>query len=565
MRARGAIVAAVVAVVAPTAVGQDPAADLAAGIEAFGEGRLEAAETKFQAAHQAMGGAPGDKPDLFAEVCHRLGMTQAKIGIKGEDHADWDQDRLWGAEELLSIAVEQPKYAASADAWADLGWLRQQMRPLSASYFDLLSLNAVTACDKALELDAKHRRAGLIKGQCLSHPRYKDRDLELAGKVLEQDLRNYPGRIEAVLALCEVYEGMGDAPGMERTARAGLAEAPNSGKLRLWLGKACLRQGNAGTAADQFKQAAGAEPQSFEALKLWVDALVAARTSADQLLEILGAHAKAHPDSAVPGEVMAGILNEIGRADEALATLADLMKRFPKAKKAKHWALMRVVALGNRRETQAQEDAFVDAIVAVLAIDPKDDEAWNWFWPQAGDRPEPLLVKTRRLGAWARGVAIADKMAAAITADAEVEIWAVRKGMCHWVAWECHMNLGAHEASERAIRKAIDLDPRSAHYHNSLGLLLRYLGRSDEAIAAFRAALDRQINLPWAWENLGATYLAAGQVKEAREALTQGLAWAREDEQQYEDGQPELATAQFETWKLRRLLIDAWRLESSGK
>lgn len=560
------VLAAVAALAAPAwPAPQDPAADLAAGIEAAGEGRLEAAEAKFKAAHEALGGGPGDKPDLFAEVCYRLALTQSKIGIKGSDHADWDQDRLWGAEELLSIAVEQPKYASHADAWADLGWLRQQMRPLSASYFDLLTEKSVEACDKALALDPKHRRAGLIKGQCLGDRRSKHFNPEAAAQALEADLALFPGRLETVLALCEVYDAMGDVAGIERTARAGLGESPGSGKLRLWLGKAFLRQGNAATAGDQFKQAASAEPQSFEAVQLWVEALVAARTTPDKVLEILDAHAKAHPESAVPGEVRAGIQNQIGRVDDALATLTDLMRRFPKAKKAKHWAIMRVIALAGRRESEAQEDAFVDAVAAVLALDPKSDEAWDWFWPQTADRPEPLLVKTRRLGQWARGVAIADEMAAAITADADTESWAVRKAMCHWVAWECQMNLGANEVSEQAIRKAISLDPRNAHYHNSLGLLLRYLGRTDEAITAFQAALDRQINLPWAWENLGATYLAAGKVKEAREALTQGLAWAREDEQQYEAGQPELSAAQFETWKLRRLLIDAWRLESASK
>jgi tetratricopeptide (TPR) repeat protein len=437
------------------------------------------------------------------------------------------------------------------------------MRPLSASYFDLLTENAVVACDKALALDAKHPRAGLVKGQALADPRSKHHNPDLAGQVLEQDLQHFPGRIETVLALCQVYESKGDAAAMERAARAGLAQAPKDARLRVWLGKALWKAGSMGAAADQFKQAASADPKSFEAVQLWAAAAGAARTPPDELLKALEAHGQAHPTTSIADEVRAGVQKDIGRDDDALATLAGLIQRFPDAKKAKDWALMRVEILARKANAA---DAFVEAVCAVWKVDPKNDAAWEWFWPLNADRPEPLLVRVRRLGEWARGVAVAERVGAAITGDADSETWAERKAMCYWVAWECHMNLGAHAASEAAIRKAIELDGRRSHYHNALGLLLRYLGRTDEAIAAFRAALERQINLPWAWENLGATYLAQGQTREAREALTQGLAWAREDEAQYDDSQPEqLQAAQFESWKLRRLLIDAWRLEAAGK
>jgi predicted Zn-dependent protease len=273
----------------------------------------------------------------------------------------------------------------------------------------------------------------------------------------------------------------------------------------------------------------------------------------------------------VADEVRSQVQMSVGRNDDALKTLGELMRRLPKSKKVKVWALMRIDLY--LRKGEAGEDDSVDAVCALLKLDPQSAEAWQRFWPPLDDaegrqrNPDPLLEKVRRLGKWQRGIDIAAKMAGAIIGHETSEDWGRHKAQVHWAAYECYANLGKNAEAEKQIQLAIGLDKREATYPNSFGLLLRYMGRTDEAISQFENALKIMINLPWAWENLGATYLSLGKVREARAALTQGLAWAKDDETQwdpdYEGAQ--LQTAQFETWKIRRLLIEAWRLERAQK
>jgi Flp pilus assembly protein TadD len=64
--------------------------------------------------------------------------------------------------------------------------------------------------------------------------------------------------------------------------------------------------------------------------------------------------------------------------------------------------------------------------------------------------------------------------------------------------------LGRCEDSEAAFRRAIELDPKSAAAWNNLGNLRKdHLGRSDEAEAAYRKAIELDPKSARAWNNLG--------------------------------------------------------------
>lgn len=550
------------AVVAPAAA-QDVAkakAALQAGLDAYNEGRMEAAEPKLREAFTEMQNGPDKDPGVYADTLWYLGQALTKLGLAGGKPEKWDWDKLWEGETLLTDTCATDKYKGNADSWYALAFLRSKMAPNNNSYRDLLSEKGLQACDQALTLNAKHPLAGRLKGR-LQAAVHAKRDLAGAAATLKKDLENFPGRAETAVILCGVYEGLNDAKGMEWAAREGLKGDPESSKLRIWLGKAFWRGGNMGAAADQFKQAADRDPDNLEAVNMWAQAAAASDPNPDKLLAALTAHAEKHKKSWVADQVKAGILIQIGRGDEAIAALQSLVKRFPENKHVATWEIMQADQYGTKGDAGIQPR--VDAVCRALKAEPTSAEAWRRLWLEVSKgQYEAIWDRYKRTGEFDKGATVAMQVAEAITSDADHESWAVNKGLCYWVAWECYANLGKNDEAEKAIKEAIRLDQRNAAYNNCYGLLLRYMGRIDDAIAQWRKALEKQINLPWAWENLASTYLSLGKIREAREVLTQGLEWARQEEQQY--GQDELASlqaAQFETWKLRRLLIEAWRIE----
>jgi TolB-like protein/Flp pilus assembly protein TadD len=80
------------------------------------------------------------------------------------------------------------------------------------------------------------------------------------------------------------------------------------------------------------------------------------------------------------------------------------------------------------------------------------------------------------------------------------------------------MALGVTPESERALRRALELDPNNFHAWNILGL--RQVGcRPSEAVESFRKAASIEPLLPGARQNLITSYLDLGQRIDAEEAL----------------------------------------------
>ncbi len=94
-----------------------------------------------------------------------------------------------------------------------------------------------------------------------------------------------------------------------------------------------------------------------------------------------------------------------------------------------------------------------------------------------------------------------------------------------------HQQAGRHQEAENLIAQAISLNPKSPDYRNDLGLALKALGRLDEAIEAFRAALALKPGYSEALNNLieasnerGLVLLARDRPIEAEAAFRQTLA-----------------------------------------
>jgi Flp pilus assembly protein TadD len=79
-----------------------------------------------------------------------------------------------------------------------------------------------------------------------------------------------------------------------------------------------------------------------------------------------------------------------------------------------------------------------------------------------------------------------------------------------------HLHRGDHEAALAAMRHAQELEPRSPELTGYLGALLDSIGRQDEAVEAYAAAMRLSAHCPaWIASNLALTCCAVGRLEEA--------------------------------------------------
>ena len=82
--------------------------------------------------------------------------------------------------------------------------------------------------------------------------------------------------------------------------------------------------------------------------------------------------------------------------------------------------------------------------------------------------------------------------------------------------------LGKLDEAETSCRKAIELKPDLAEAHNNLGNTLKELGRLDEAETNYRKAIDLKSSFREAECGLGNVMISKGQHKEGLEKLRLG-------------------------------------------
>jgi protein O-GlcNAc transferase len=82
---------------------------------------------------------------------------------------------------------------------------------------------------------------------------------------------------------------------------------------------------------------------------------------------------------------------------------------------------------------------------------------------------------------------------------------------------------GKHEDATAQIKRAIDINPRIAEYHNNLGEALRALGELAAAIAAYREALRLRADFAEAHNNLGLVLHQQGELARAAKSLQRAL------------------------------------------
>jgi tetratricopeptide (TPR) repeat protein len=88
-----------------------------------------------------------------------------------------------------------------------------------------------------------------------------------------------------------------------------------------------------------------------------------------------------------------------------------------------------------------------------------------------------------------------------------------------------HQQRNELEAARQRFERAIEIDPDETDAHYQLGRIARAEGRLPDAIKHFEQAVAREPTHAQheIWREIGATYLAAGQFEDAREALERFL------------------------------------------
>ena len=81
-----------------------------------------------------------------------------------------------------------------------------------------------------------------------------------------------------------------------------------------------------------------------------------------------------------------------------------------------------------------------------------------------------------------------------------------------------------------AYRAAVEAEPRLAEAHHNLGVALRSRGDLGDALREFLIAVQLEPELAEGHRNVGVTLLQLGRAKDARRALERALSLAPEDE-----------------------------------
>jgi len=166
-----------------------------------------------------------------------------------------------------------------------------------------------------------------------------EKDLELAAKHLEQAASVLLDSIDVQLALAEVAEGRGDLERAEKAYRALLVlarrghgeNALTAGEVLVRLRRLALRGQQPAQAAENLESlVARALHDPVEARR--IQAALLADEDSETLLDLLGkrrASAASIADEAVVVCEQATVLEKIGRAEEGLAALLDILGRVP--------------------------------------------------------------------------------------------------------------------------------------------------------------------------------------------------------------------------------------------
>ncbi len=370
-------------------------------------------------------------------------------------------------------------------------------------------LEALAEAEAVIHADAENRFALDLKGRCLRDLRRYDEADVLADGLLAGN----PSDLKAAYLKVTIAEARRDYAktvsliegilARPRTKEAGDTAASDRAFL-LHLGVAYQQLGRYRDAAAAFARAkASGEPPDASILNFHAEALYLAKQKEESLVAVRAARERFPDDVELTG-LEATLLRERGDDAAALALIQEMRKRAPDDSKV----LLRVAEFYRRAKQFAEaEEALRRAqradpknlsvlfqLGAVLERQKRHDDADGVFRQALASEPDSAPV-LNYLGY--------------MNADRGVKL----------------------EESLALVQKAVELDPGSGAYQDSLGWALYRLNRLPAAEDATRQALERDGASAVVLDHLGDIVSKRGRVAEALQCWQKALTAEDEDEE----------------------------------
>ena len=158
---------------------------------------------------------------------------------------------------------------------------------------------------------------------------------------------------------------------------------------------------------------------------------------------------------------------------------------------------------------------------AALALSP----LWALLFHRVIGSPFLLLMLFFLLRGYFSGIVGTQRARAAFKQNLEAATINPRDSSAHYNLGLIHQNRGELDQARERFQRAIEIDPDEADAHYQLGRIARAQNRLAEAIGHFEQVVQRdqyhaQNEI---WREIGATYIAAGQFADGRDALEKFL------------------------------------------
>jgi Tfp pilus assembly protein PilF len=158
---------------------------------------------------------------------------------------------------------------------------------------------------------------------------------------------------------------------------------------------------------------------------------------------------------------------------------------------------------------------------AALALSP----LWALLFHRLIGSPFLLLLLFFLLRGYFSGIVSTQRARTAFKQNLEAATINPRDSSAHYNLALIHQNRGELDQARERFQRAIEIDPDEVDAHYQIGRIARAQNRLAEAVAHFEQVVQRdqyhaQNEI---WREIGATYIAAGQFADARDALEKFL------------------------------------------
>lgn len=158
---------------------------------------------------------------------------------------------------------------------------------------------------------------------------------------------------------------------------------------------------------------------------------------------------------------------------------------------------------------------------AMLALSP----VWTLLFHRVIGSPFLLLLLFFLLRGYFSGMVSTQRARAAFKQNLEAATINPRDSSAHYNLGLIHQNRGELDQARERFQRAIEIDQDELDAHFQLGRIARAQNRLPEAIGHFEQVVqgDQYHAQNEIWREIGATYIAAGQFNDARDALQKFL------------------------------------------